>query len=294
MVSVQAWRGSWHVPALVLAATLLAGCGSGARSHASARSTQAGLARTVRVAGYALNVKCAGSPRGARPTIVLLAGATEPLTTFTYIQSQLSRSTRVCSYDRPGDGGSSAPRGRQTPAGSAAVLHELLATLNVYRHGVVLVGHSLGGLLAATYASRYRTSHQVKALVLLDATPYSLGAKVLRLIPPEARGPAGEFRSFVASFQSGQDQELLLLGSHPPAAIGDVPVIVVRHGRPIFTGITGYARQLEGIWLQGQRAWLRLSPRSRMVVAANSGHAIYLDQPGLTLRLIRQALSEAR
>jgi hypothetical protein len=30
-----------------------------------------------------------------------------------------------------------------------------------------------------------------------------------------------------------------------------------------------------------------------MVIARNSGHSIYLDEPSLTLRLIRQAIREA-
>jgi pimeloyl-ACP methyl ester carboxylesterase len=228
-----------------------------------------------------------------RPMIVLLPGATQQLTTFNFVQNHLSRLTRVCSYDRLGEGTSSTPRTKQTLADSAAVLHQLLAELDVGSGGVVLVGHSLGGLVAAAYASQYRRSHQVKALVLLDATPPTLTGRVLRLIPPTARGSAGQFRSWVAGFQSGENPERLVLTSAPLPAFGPVPVTVVQHGRPIFAAVTGYGRQLEEIWSEGQRAWARLSPRGRLVTARNSGHAIYLDQPSLTLRLIRQALADA-
>jgi pimeloyl-ACP methyl ester carboxylesterase len=265
-----------------------AGCGGASHAH---RATH-GPFRTVRVSGYALTVKCTGPRNTQKPTILLLSGVTEPLTTFTFIQNRLSHSARVCSYDRPGEGTSSKPQTRQTLAASAAILHQLLAKLDVAAHGVILVGHSLGGLIAATYASRYRQTHQVKALVLLDATPPNLGPSVLRLIPPQAGGPAGQFRSWVDGFRSGQNRELLLLRGELPPPIGNIPLLVVRHGRPIFAGVTGYARQLEAIWSAGQRAWLRLSPRSRMVVARKSGHPIYLDQPALTLRLIRGVLSE--
>jgi hypothetical protein len=66
---------------------------------------------------------------------------------------------------------------------------------------------------------------------------------------------------------------------------------VVRHGRPIFDGVGRYAKRLETIWADGQRRWLRLSTRSAMVIARRSGHAIYLDEPSLTLHLIRGAIS---
>lgn len=216
------------------------------------------------------------------------------LGTFTFIQDELSSLTRVCSYDRPGEGTASEPRTRQTLADSAAILHQLLARLGVGRHGIILVGHSLGGVIAAKYASQYRASHEVKALVLLDATPLNLTGRTLSLIPPGARGPAGQYRNWVAGFRSGEDGERLVLSSAPLPPIGNVPLIVVQHGRSIFTGLSGYGPRLERIWSKGQRAWLRLSPRSRLVIAHRSGHLIYLDQPGLTLSLIRQALSEAR
>lgn len=284
------------IGAVLAAGGVLAGCGSAAGPPSAGRdveSKMAGATRTVRVSGYALTLRCTGALSATTPMIVLLSGATQPLSTFTFIQNQLSSSTRVCSYDRPGEGTSSKARGGQTLADSAAVLHELLAKLDAASPGVVLVGHSLGGLIAAKYASQYRRTHQVKALVLLDATPVPLTDRVLRLIPPGAQGPAGRFRTWVAGFASGENRERLLLTSTPLRPIGNVPLTVVRHGRPIFTDVTGYGRALEGIWSQGQRAWLRLSPLSRMVIAGKSGHAIYLDQPFLALRLIRQALSEA-
>ena len=64
------------------------------------------------------------------------------------------------------------------------------------------------------------------------------------------------------------------------------------HPRPM-PDDDGRMQRLEAIWAAGQRMWLRLSTRSRMVIARSSGHSIYLNQPSLTLRLIRQAISEA-
>ena len=266
-----------------------AGCGTKSRSHAAASSV-----RAVQVRGYSIAAKCTGSNRGKSPTVVLIPGLATPLTTFSFIQTRLSSLTRVCSYDPPGEGASSKPRTTLTLADSAAILHELLLKLGASARGVVLVGHSIGGPVAAKYASQYRAGGEVKALVLLDATPPSIIAKTERLIAPEAGGPAAEFRRGIISLVAGNDPLRLAVSGVPLPSIGNVPLIVVRHGRPIFSAIPKYARRLELLWANGQRQWLRLSTRSELVIARHSGHLIYLDQPSLTLRLIRQAIAEAQ
>jgi pimeloyl-ACP methyl ester carboxylesterase len=129
---------------------------------------------------------------------VLLAGEGDPLSRFSRIQSKLSGLTRVCSYDRIGEGTSSRPRSSQTLADSAAILHKLLAKLHVASHGVVLVGHSLGGLIGARYASLYHS--QVKAIVLLDASPPSVEARIkathsVRRHRAGGRGPQRDYRA---------------------------------------------------------------------------------------------------
>jgi pimeloyl-ACP methyl ester carboxylesterase len=225
--------------------------------------------------------------------VILLPGLTKTLATFTFIQDRVSRVTKVCSYDRPGEGSSPMPKRRQTLADSAKLLHDLLSALHIAPHGIVLVGHSLGGVVAAQYASQYRRSRQVKAVVLLDATPVGFANELQKVIPPRAPRFPGEVRRGNLAIASGVNPERLVLSAVPMAPMGSIPLTVVRHGRPIFDAVPKYAQRLEDIWVKGQRMWLRLSTRSRMVVARSSGHPIYLDQPSLTLQLLRQAISEA-
>lgn len=274
---------------MLVAAGVAAACGSA--SHASSTSA-GGSPKTVRVDGHSLTVKCSGATNRS-PTVVLLAGLTQPLSAFTLIQRRLSSVTRVCSYDRPGEGTSPKPQSKQTLADSARLLHDLLTSLDVASHGIILVGHSLGGAIAAEYASRYRRSHEIKGVVLLDATPVGFASELKQLIPAGTTGIAGEVRSLNGAMASGDNPERLVLSAAPMRPIGSIPLTVVRHGRPIFATVPEYAQRLEAIWVQGQQAWLRLSSRSRMVVARDSGHAIYLDQPALTLQLIRAAISNA-
>jgi pimeloyl-ACP methyl ester carboxylesterase len=238
-------------------------------------------------------VKCTGAGEGKSPTVILLPGLTQPLSTFSVIQHRLSGVTRVCSYDRPGEGSSPKPRSKQTLADSARLLHDLVSALHLAAHGIILVGHSLGGTVAAQYASQYRRGHQVKALVLLDATPVGFARELQKLIPPRAGGFAGEMRSGNRAIASGDNPERLVLTAAPIPPMGNVPLTVVRHGRPIFGAVPKYAHRLENLWAHDQRRWLRLSSRSRMVVAKRSGHSIYLDEPSLTVQLIRQAISTA-
>lgn len=272
--------------ASALGAAAVVGAGASAPAHRDAT-------RSVHVNGYSITTKCTGSATARTPTIVLLAGEPDPLTKFDHIQRRLSDATRVCSYDRLGEGTSSKPRTKQTLGDSAAILHALLSKLHAGAHGVVLVGHSLGGLIAAKYASRYRRSHQVRAVVLLDATPPSIVARIKRLIPAGTTGIAGEVRAEIVGLATGHNPERLVFSGAPLPPIGNVPLTVVQHGERIFAAVPTYGRRIQRIWSQGQRDWLALSHRSRMVIARHSGHYIYLDQPKLTLRLIRRALGQA-
>ena len=86
------------------------------------------------------------------------------------ITAQVAHTTRVCAYDRAGQGWSDDAPAPQDGVAVAVDLHTLLA-----RAGepgpYVLAGHSSGGTLAMTYAARYPA--QVAGMVLLDSSsPY--------------------------------------------------------------------------------------------------------------------------
>ena len=50
------------------------------------------------------------------------------------------------------------------------------------------------------------------------------------------------------------------------------------------------AAHLEDVWQQGQRAWAELSTRGQLVVVADSGNFIHVDQPAIVLDHIRGLL----
>jgi pimeloyl-ACP methyl ester carboxylesterase len=119
------------------------------------------------VGGYRLHLDCTGS---GSPTVVLQNGLGETSANWPRVTSALAGTTRVCAYDRAGQGWSDDAPHLQDGRQAAADLHTLLQRAG--EDGPhVLVGHSIGGNHAMAYATRY--PEQVAGMVLLDTTnPY--------------------------------------------------------------------------------------------------------------------------
>lgn len=119
--------------------------------------------------GRQLNLRCTGS--GAQ-TVMLEAGAVADSSTWFKVQPLLSRSARVCAYDRAGYGFSSeGPMPRNLDA-DVADLHALIQHAGL-KTPLVMVGHSLGSNIVRQYASRY--PDDVSAMVLLDPPAQDIG-----------------------------------------------------------------------------------------------------------------------
>jgi pimeloyl-ACP methyl ester carboxylesterase len=127
--------------------------------------------RLYDVGGYRLHLNCTGS---GSPTVVLQSGLGEFSASWARIAPAVARSTRVCTYDRAGQGWSEEAPQIQDGLRVAADLHTLLDAAGE-KEPYVLVGHSIGGSYAMTYAARY--PEQVAGMVLLDASdPYQARA----------------------------------------------------------------------------------------------------------------------
>ena len=102
------------------------------------------------VNGHRMHLDCHGH---GGPTVVLFNGMGETSAHWARIADPIEQSTRVCAYDRPGQGWSEETTHPQDGVAAAKDLHTLLATAGE-TGPFVLVGHSTGGTYAMTYAHR--------------------------------------------------------------------------------------------------------------------------------------------
>jgi len=120
--------------------------------------------KLVDVGGYRLHLNCTGK---SGPTIVLISGAGDFSFDWGLVQSGVSRFARVCSYDRAGLAWSDPGPTPRTMRQDAYELHTLLKAARI-KAPYVLVGHSIGGLIARVYAGQY--PDEVLGMVLVDST----------------------------------------------------------------------------------------------------------------------------
>jgi pimeloyl-ACP methyl ester carboxylesterase len=120
--------------------------------------------KLVDIGGYRLHLHCTGK---GNPTVVLIAGGGDFSFDWSLVQPNVSRFARVCSYDRAGLAWSDPGPTPRTMRQDAHELHTLLSAAQI-QAPYVLVGHSMGGLIARVYAAQY--PNEVAGMVLVDAT----------------------------------------------------------------------------------------------------------------------------
>jgi pimeloyl-ACP methyl ester carboxylesterase len=135
--------------------------------------------RLVDVTGHKMHIYCTG-PESASPTVIVDGGLSSVVPFYAWLQKDLERQTRICTYDRAGLGWSESASTPREAKQIASELHTLLSSANV-RGPFVLAGHSLGGLVVLRYTHDY--PEDVAGLALLDSShpdQYSLSTDSLQ------------------------------------------------------------------------------------------------------------------
>ncbi len=119
--------------------------------------------KLVDIGGLRLHINCTGA---GSPTVIMEAGPNDSSVIWQLVQPDISRFTRVCSYDRAGFGWSDAPNEPRTSSNIANELDRLLTRAAV-PGPYVLVGHDFGTLDLRVFTARHR--QQVAGMVFVDS-----------------------------------------------------------------------------------------------------------------------------
>lgn len=247
---------------------------------------------TVEVGELEFSVRCAGTPNPPQPPVVLVSALGVGLQqSWDAVQGRIADFARVCAYDRLGVGQSSRAPRTQTFEDMASQLDGLVTELGLDRP-IVLVAHSLGGYVAASFAQR--RPDDVAGLLLLDAPGPGYPQSVLDLLPRNASKRGAEERDLWESLLEPKDNAENLDGREAFAAtaslspLGDVPLVALSHTITTHPDSTGPRQQanLESAWEEGQQRWLALSSRARLERVDLAGHDIQNDQPDAVVEAV--------
>jgi pimeloyl-ACP methyl ester carboxylesterase len=156
------------------------------------------------------------------PTVILTSGLGAPAWTWSAVQSDIAKTTRVCAWDRPGWGLSEGSATPQNVATTTADLEAAFATGEI-AGPYVIVGHSLGAFESLLFADRH--PDQTGGMVLVDPSLPDQDARRERVAPglaPNLDQIVGIFRSCAEQIRRGSlrvggpdPDNCLILGSAP-------------------------------------------------------------------------------
>jgi len=291
-------RGRWMLtPVLVVLAAASISATVENVTAGRIESTYPTPGKTYAVGDHRLHIDCHGT---GGPTVVLFNGMGEFSASWARITDAVSTTTRVCAYDRAGQGWSDDVASPQDGVTAAADLHALLAAAG--EHGpYVLVGHSIGGPYAMTYAATY--PEQVAGMVLLDSssphqftavpaypTQYAIMRRGLAILPTLARvglqlvippsSPLPDEDSAVVealgstprTFRNGRDELSMV-----PLVFEQAQALTTLGSRPLAVVTASENLGNEG-WPAAQDRMAALSTNSLHTVAKSS-HAGVVDDP---------------
>jgi pimeloyl-ACP methyl ester carboxylesterase len=269
----------------------------------------------VDVGGYRLHINCSGS---GSPTVVIESGWGDMSASWGWVQPEVAKTTRICTYDRAGMGWSELSAEPRNAREYAKELHTLLAKANE-PGPYVMVGHSMGSYTVIVFAHDY--PDEVSGLVLVDGqdlpaadvatfqpapapggTIPSLASLLARIgLTRLLSGPLGSVenlpdgdkqayaayavaaRSVQTFIDEGQGMSEGGAQARAVTSLGDLPLIVLSRGK-----------DLDAKHTAAQTDLLRLSTNSQQIIAEQSGHPIMIEQPDAAIAAIVKMVEMVR
>jgi len=234
------------------------------------------------------------------------------------VHKAVSLITKSCAYDRAGLGYSEPTDQPLRSSNVAERLHRLLRAARI-EDDLVLVGWSAGGVYIREFYERY--PDDIEAMLFVDSSheqqanrmPPSSGGgadpmlKIAKRLAPfgfvrmsgildrrvergtgsdalKSRLKAVYHQSHILNtlWRESEAFNMDINDSQPPSPIGDLPLIVLTRGNP------DGSREEETVRKQLQRELTQLSTNGKQVIATESGHHIYADQPELVIKSVEE------
>ncbi len=264
----------------------------------------------VDVGGYSLHLYAIGENNGL-PTVILESGLPTPssFVDWSGVQDELSRYTRVISYDRAGYGWSEFALNDRTAQQLVLELHTMLHAAGE-TGPFVLVGHSFGGFIVQLFGHLY--PEETYGLVLLDSASVDLSPPTAGLTLQKVLRQAGVFRllgnmgilplpdaiisnslsrEFLFRSYNNRDQisEFVNMATTSAqqvkavqdAGLGSLPIVIISSHEK---------RSDYPNWLDKQKEMLSVSNNTRHIVTEDSGHFIQYDDPQLVVEAVLELL----
>jgi pimeloyl-ACP methyl ester carboxylesterase len=236
----------------------------------------------------------------SQPVLALEAGSGGDLETWKPVFADLARLGPVIAYDRLGLGQSGADPKTPTLARNVETLHDVLKALAPPPY--VIVGHSLGGVIARGFAHLYPAD--TAGLVYLDVPDFeatraeraallSGAARERALAPPDlpaipADTPAKLRPVFEQLLIEMRDDFPSARGWRQPAGIPVGVVVTARADR-----LRGDGAAMVRLQITHQTEWTLASPDSLFTIAGHSGHQVHRDDPALVVSIVKHVYERA-
>ena len=270
----------------------------------------------VDVGGYRLHINCTGT---GSPTVIIDAGLGDWSTGWGFVQPEVAKTTRVCTYDRAGWAWSEVGPLPRDATQFAKELHTLLKNADI-PGPYIMVGHSLGGLTVRVFVHDY--AEEVIGIVLIDSMttqqfaqsptdvqsrlntqsrPFNplvllgrlgivrLLGKPLGILTDEVPNP----EAYNALSVRPQNIQAFIDDSRGMPAAGMQASAVKSFGNLPLIVLTARLNDIPG-WPVWQKELLQLSSNSQQLFAENSGHNIEFDEPDAAVKAILLMVEQVR
>jgi pimeloyl-ACP methyl ester carboxylesterase len=273
---------------------------------------------------YRLHLYCTGPQGTGNPTVILEAMSGGLSAEWGWIQPEVAKETRVCSYDRAGRGWSNPNPHPITLEYTVSDLHRLLQKAAV-SGPYILVGHSIGGIYVRQYAADY--PNEVVGMVLVDSshpdqlarvpefqTGYKRESRIDALLPVLARLgflrvfismagktdfsdlPSRQYTELAAFWSSPENldsvhaevlaEPAIFADAHPLGNLGSLPLAVISRGY-----------QVPAYWIELQNELAALSSNSLHITVPGATHTALAFNPEyakISSQAILQVVAAAR